>query len=193
VFHLAGIKAAMALEEIVSLRATTEDFNYEAHTVDIRHAENRKADFTEAINPNAKIPALVDPHGIDGRPVTVWESGAIMLYLAEKYNELMPRDDPVRRAEMMSWLFWGSTGFSSQVKLFGFYFKHTTQMDYCVERYAKECHRLLGVLNKQLTKHGKQYVIGGERYCPTHSNDVMSILKFAQMNTQLQTSLSGLG
>jgi len=157
-----GIKAAMALEELVFLRSTKEDFNYEPHTIDLRRAESRKGSFLE-INPNGKIPAIHDPHGPGGRPVTVWESGAILLYLAEKYNELLPTDDPLLRVETIKWLFWGSTAVSSQIKAFGFYFKYCThKMPYCVSRYAKECDRLLTVLENRFQQHGKHYVVGDE-------------------------------
>lgn len=154
-----GIKVAMALEELVILRSSKEDFNYEAHTVDIRRAENRKPEFAK-LNKNGKIPVIHDPNGPNG-PVTIWESGAILLYLAEQYHSLLPHDDPNLRIEAIKWLFWGSTGISSQCKAFGFYYKYCMhRLPYCVHRYAKECDRLLLVLEYQLA-HEKHWVVGG--------------------------------
>lgn len=151
----------MALEELVTLRSTKEDFNYEPHTVDIRRGESRKGDFTE-LNPNGKIPVICDPHGPDGRPVTVFESGAILLYLAEKYHELLPRDDPVLRTQAINWLFWASSSLSTKAKTFGFYYKYCVHsVPYCTARYAKECDRLLTVLEGQLRSHGKHFIVGG--------------------------------
>jgi len=158
-----GMKVAMMLEELIIVRAGKEDFNYEPHTVDIRHAESRKKHFLAEINPNGKIPAIHDPHGPNGLPVTVWESGAILLYLGEKYRALMPLDNPVERVETMKWLFWGSTGLSTQAKSLGFYFKFCShEIPYCIARASKECNRLLGVLEAQMRKHGKPYVVGDE-------------------------------
>jgi len=89
--------------------------------------------------------------------VNVWESGSILLYLAEKYNVLLPDG---LRTEVMNWLMWGSTAVSSQFKLLGFYYKYCPhKLTYCVERYAREIRRLLGVLETQL-KHGKHWVVG---------------------------------
>lgn len=92
--------------------------------------------------------------------MTVFESGAILLHLAEKYHELIPVDTKLR-CETIQWLFWGSSSFSTQLKHFGFYYKYCHhKLQYCVDRYAKESHRLLGVLERQLAKHGKHWVVG---------------------------------
>ena len=78
------------LEEICELRENKGDnFDYEPHLVKIRMGENLHNDFL-AINPNGKIPAMVDPKGIEGTEVKLWESGAILVYLAEKYKECLP-------------------------------------------------------------------------------------------------------
>lgn len=156
-----GLKAAIALEELVALRQLTDGFDYEAHSVDLRHSESRRPGFL-GICPNGKIPAIVDPDGAGpGRPITVWESGSILTYLAEKFGELMPgMESKALRAETMNWMFWGCTGVSSQFKHFGFYFKYCVhKLPYCVSRYANECHRLLFVLEQQLGHH-KHWVVG---------------------------------
>lgn len=154
-----GIKVAACLEELTVLKTEDFEFNYEPHTIDIRHNENRTEAFT-VLSPNQKIPVIVDPHGSNGQKVTVFESGAILMYLAEKYNELLPLDG-VERVEAMKWLFWGSSGLSTAVKHFGFYYKYCQHsIPYCIARYGKEVKRLLTVLNKQLS-HSKPFIVGG--------------------------------
>jgi len=154
-----GIKVHACLEELAFLKGES-NFTYEPHTVDIRHGESRTPEFAE-ISPNQKIPVLVDPTGPGGHtdPVKVFESGAILLYLAEKYDELLPHE-AAERVEVKKWLFWGSSAVSNQVKLFGFYYKYCPHsLPYCVERYTKEVKRLLAVLERQL-QHQKHWITG---------------------------------
>jgi GST-like protein len=153
------MKAAIVLEELVELNRTSGlDFNYEPHTVNIRTGENRKPDFL-ALTPNAKIPVVFDPHGNENSQIRLFESGAILLYLAEKYGELLPKDVSCRY-ETIQWLFWASTSFSAQVKLFGFYYKHCVhKLPYCIARYSKEVDRLLAVLEFQLS-HDLHFLTG---------------------------------
>jgi len=154
-----GMKVACALEELQILRNFTEDFEYEPHTIDVRKNESRLILPFLEINPNGKIPALVDPLGKGGK-VTIFESGACLLYLAEKYEELLPAHGPLRY-DVLKWLFWGSTGVSSQFKLFGFYYSYCHHsLPYCVTRYSKECNRLLQVLEDQLKSHRKHWIVG---------------------------------
>ena len=90
------------------------------------------------------------------------ESGAILEYLADKYNELIPTD-PRLRVECIKWLFWGSATVSTQIKGFGFYYKYCPhKIQYCIDRFAKEVHRLLCVLETQLETHGKHWIVGGK-------------------------------
>ena len=92
--------------------------------------------------------------------MTLFESGAILLYLAEKYNELL--GDPLLKANTISWLFWASTGLSIQVKAFGFYYKYCPhKVPYALTRHAKEVRRLLEVLETQFKSHGKHFITGG--------------------------------
>jgi GST-like protein len=122
-----GIKVAAMLEELVALKEKTgEPFAYEPHTIDIRKGESRSEWFA-LVAPHGKIPLIVDPHAKDGTCVSVFESGAILLYLADKYDELIAHSDlSALRADTLKWLFWGSTAVSSQFKLFGFYYKYCT-------------------------------------------------------------------
>lgn len=169
------------LEELTDLRALKEDFKYEPHTVDIRHNESRTILPFLKLNPNGKIPVLVDPHGKGGR-TTLFESGAILLYLAEKYDELLPKEQGPARYDVIKWLFWGSTGnyayfisskhqllkllfvltgVSSHFKRFGFYYHYCPHnLPYCIARYTRECKRLLQVLENQLSSHGKHFIVG---------------------------------
>jgi GSH-dependent disulfide-bond oxidoreductase len=156
-----GIKVSIMLEELQELRAMKGDFVYEAHTVDIRTSENRKLFPIMKINPNGRIPAIIDPVPADhGEQLAVFESGAILMYLAEKYQELLPVEGRLRY-QCIEWLFWGSTGLSSQVKLFGFYYHYCVHpLPYCMRRYTKEVTRLLGVLESQLAGHRKHWIVG---------------------------------
>lgn len=156
-----GLKAAACLEEIAAIKEVNEFFSYEPHSVDIRHGESRQTDYVTMISPTGKIPAIIDNQGLSGQPVKVFESGCILLYLAEKYDVLIPKD-PILRVETMKWLFWGSSSFSVQVKLFGFYYKYCPHgLPYCINRYSKECHRLLGIFERHLMSHNKHWIVGG--------------------------------
>lgn len=155
-----GIKVAAALEEILLLKSQDFKFDYEPHTVDIRHGESREQSFLQNICPNGKVPVLVDSNGPDGNTVKVFESGAILLYLAEKYKELLPLD-PLSRVEVQKWLFFGSATVSPQFKTFGFYYRYCPhRIEYCIERYTKSCCRILAVLEAQLSGHNKHWMIG---------------------------------
>src|SRR5271154_577988 len=90
-----GVKVSIALEEI--------GLPYEPHLVNIMKNESWTPEFL-ALNPNGKIPAIIDPDGPDGKPIALWESGAILLYLAEKTGKLLPAD-PAGRYEAIQWVF----------------------------------------------------------------------------------------
>jgi len=95
-----GWKVSIALEEL--------GLPYDAHTIDIRKGDQFTEEFKK-VNPNSKIPAIVDPNGPDGQPINVFESGAILLYLAEKTGKLLPKD-PRKRLEAIQWLFFQMAG-----------------------------------------------------------------------------------
>jgi GST-like protein len=139
-----GRKALMMLEEV--------GLPYRVQWVDISIGEQHDAAYAH-INPNGKIPALVDHDGPGGRPVVLFESGAILLYLAEKTGRLFPVD-PIERWNVIKWLFWQT---SSQGPLLGqaaHFVSHAAQRGiadaYAVERYRSEARRLYGVLEHQL-------------------------------------------
>jgi GST-like protein len=130
-----GIKVSAALEEIKELRKLKEDFDFEPHVVDIRHGESRSTNF-RSLNPNGKIPLIIDATGEE--EIILSESGAILVYLAEKFDLLLPKTGSERYVTLQ-WLFWSSSAFSVQTKLFGFYYKYCRKnIPYCLERYSAE-------------------------------------------------------
>ncbi|HYQ02973.1 MAG TPA: glutathione S-transferase N-terminal domain-containing protein [Polyangiaceae bacterium] len=146
-----GIKVALALEEL--------QIPYEAHTVNILKGEQ----FTEAyksVSPNSKIPAIVDLDGPGGKPLALMESGAILIYLAEKAGRLLPTD-PAQHFKCLQWLFFQVGHIGPMFGQFGHFFKYAREKcdhPYPLERYTNEAKRLLGVLNHELSD--KEYLIG---------------------------------
>lgn len=151
-----GVKVATLLEEL--LEAGHSDAEYDGWMINIVDGDQFGSGFTD-INPNSKIPALVDyaPRG-GGGPVSVFESGAILLYLAEKFDAFLP-SDPAGRAKTISWLFWqvGTAPFIGGA--FGhFYMYAPAKIKYALDRYAMEVKREFDVLNRQLAEH--EFVAG---------------------------------
>ncbi|MEI7253588.1 GSH-dependent disulfide bond oxidoreductase [Dickeya dadantii] len=136
---------------------------YQLHRVDIGAGEQFKPEFL-AISPNNKTPAIVDQQPADrGAPISLFESGAILLYLAEKTGKLLSTD--VReRADTLQWLFWQMAGFGPMLGQ-NHHFNHYAPqpVPYAIDRFQKETERLYGVLNKQLHDHtwlaGNEYSI----------------------------------
>jgi GSH-dependent disulfide-bond oxidoreductase len=125
---------------------------YELVPVDTRKGEQFKPEFL-AINPNAKTPTIVDG------PATVFDSNAILLYLAEKTGKFLPKDSPAVRGEMLSWLMFVATGigpYSGQAV----HFKHHApeKLPYAVNRYLREAERHWGIIDARLAKH--RYMLG---------------------------------
>jgi len=134
-----GFKISIVLEEL--------GVPYEAHQVRLDGQQHE--DWFTAINPNAKIPALVDRDGPGGLPHTIIESGAILLYLAQKHGRFLSAD-PVERSEAIQWLMFQVGGIGPMFGQFGHFRDHREQGAYSYERYGKECKRLLAVLDKRL-------------------------------------------
>ena len=148
-----GVKVTILLEELLALGK--ENAEYDAYTINIGEGEQFGSGFVAA-NPNSKIPALVD-HSTS--PATrVFESGAIMLYLAEKYDAFLPKEG-AERAECFSWLFWqmGSAPFLGGG--FGHFYAYAPdKLEYPINRYSMEVKRQLDVLDKNLSS--RQFLCG---------------------------------
>ena len=148
-----GVKASIMLEEI--------GLPYEAHLVDIMKDETWGPEFL-SLNPNGKIPAILDPDGPDGKPLALFESGAILIYLAEKTGKLIPAD-AAGRYETIQWVMWQMGGLGPMFGQLGFFHKFAGK-DYedkrPRDRYVAESKRLLGVLNQRLA--GRQWVMGDQ-------------------------------
>lgn len=148
-----GQKVSIALEEM--------GLPYDAHLVDISKGDQFKPEFLK-INPNNKIPAIVDPDGPDGKPLNIMESGAILLYLAEKSGKFLPKDARLR-SETLQWLFFQVGGVGPMFGQFGHFFKYAAEKcdhPYPKQRYTDETKRLLGVLEKRID--GRQFLVGDE-------------------------------
>eukprot|EP00898_Chlorokybus_atmophyticus_P000426 jgi/Chlat1/1384/Chrsp12S02050 len=147
-----GQKVAIALEEM--------GIPYEPHLVNITKGEQRHPDFLK-ISPNNKIPAITDPDGPGGKPISIFESGAILVYLADKAGKFLPKDAR-KRSDTMQWLFWQVGGVGPCFGQFGVYFKYArgSVLDtYPREKATLEVQRLLGVLDRRLSD-GRDYIVG---------------------------------
>lgn len=147
-----GVKASIALEEM--------GLAYEAHRVTLSDADVKSPEFL-SLNPNNKIPAIIDPDGPDGA-LPIFESGAILIYLAEKSGKFLP-DNPVDRSEVLQWLMWQMGGLGPMSGQLGFFWKFAGaeyEDKRPQERYLNETKRLLGVLDRHL--EGKDFVAAGQ-------------------------------
>jgi len=150
-----GVKVTVMLEEL--LAAGHSGAEYDAWLIRINVGDQFGSGFVE-INPNSKIPALVDRSGPS--PIRIFESGAIMIYLAEKFGAFLPTDG-AKRAECVSWLFWqmGSAPFLGGG--FGHFYAYApTKIEYAIDRYAMEVKRQMDVLDRRLAE--SPYVAGDE-------------------------------
>ncbi|AGG89404.1 glutathione S-transferase N-terminal domain-containing protein [Rhodanobacter denitrificans] len=146
-----GVKASIMLEET--------GLPYEPHLVDIMRDESHTPEFL-ALNPNGKIPAIIDPHGPGGAPLALFESGAILLYLADKSGQFIPAD-PARRWETIQWLFFQMASIGPMFGQVGFFNKFAGKAyedKRPLQRYVNESKRLLGVLDGRLA--GRRWLMG---------------------------------
>mgnify|MGYP000896116001 CR=1 FL=1 len=143
-----GIKVTIMLEELLALGQRGAE--YDAWLVRIRDGHQFGSGFVE-VNPNSKIPALMDRSGPE--PVRVFESGAILMYLAEKFGAFMPTD-AAQRAECLSWLFWQMGSAPYLGGGFGHFYAYAPfKIEYAIDRFAMEVKRQLDVLNQRLANH----------------------------------------
>lgn len=148
-----GVKVSIMLEET--------GLPYEAHRVHFDRNDQTSPEFL-SLNPNNKIPAILDPDGPGGRPLALFESGAILLYLAEKTGEGLP-EDPARRWETVQWLMFQMGGIGPMFGQVGFFHKFAGREwpdKRPLERYVGEARRLLRVLDRRL--EGRQWLMGDE-------------------------------
>ncbi len=133
---------------------------YRVHPVDIGQGDQFASDFLR-ISPNNKIPALTDPEGPDGKPISLFESGAILIYLAAKTGKLMPRGDRARY-EVLQWLMFQMGGVGPMLGQTHHFRRYAPEkIAYAIDRYTNEARRLYGVIDRQLA--GKRF-IAGNRY-----------------------------
>ena len=143
-----GQKISIALEEL--------GLTYNLHLINIGAGEQFAPHFL-AFSPNNRIPAIIDHDGPDRRPISLFESGAILFYLAEKTGQLMPHD-PHGRADVMQWLMWQMGGFGPMLGQAHHFTMHAKDQDYGKQRYYNEANRLYGVLDRRLAAH--EFVAG---------------------------------
>jgi len=150
-----GVKVTILLEELIE--SGEEGAEYDAHLIRISEGDQFGSGFVD-INPNSKIPALVDRSG--DVPLRVFESGAILLYLAEKFNLFIPNNHS-SRTECLSWLFWQMGSAPYLGGGFGHFYHYANEkIKYPIDRFAMEVKRQLDVLNKHLD--GKEYMVAEE-------------------------------
>lgn len=148
-----GVKVSIMLEET--------GLAYEAHFVDISDDETWTPEFL-SLNPNGKIPAILDPQGPDGKPLGLWESGAILIYLADKTGQFLAAD-PAKRYETIQWVMFQMAAIGPMFGQVGFFHKFAGK-DYedkrPRDRYVAEAKRLLAVLDARL--NGRTWIMGDE-------------------------------
>ena len=150
-----GVKVTVLLEELLALGK--QDAEYDAYLINIGEGDQFGSGFVE-VNPNSKIPALLDVG--TSPPTRVFESGAILVYLAEKYGAFLP-NDPSERAECMSWLFWQMGSAPYLGGGFGHFYAYAPEkLEYPINRYAMEVKRQLDVLDRNLSS--RRYLCGDE-------------------------------
>lgn len=151
-----GVKVTVMLEELLALGFTGAE--YDAYLINISEGEQFGSGFVD-INPNSKIPAMVD-HST-ATPTRVFESGAILLYLAEKFGALLPTD-PTIRAECLSWLFWQMGSAPYLGGGFGHFYAYApSKIEYAIDRYTMEVKRQLDVLDRHFASN---HYLCGEEY-----------------------------
>ncbi len=170
-----GVKVTVMLEELLALGHTGAE--YDAHLIKIGDGEQFSSGFVE-VNPNSKIPAMLDRS--TEAPIRVFESGSILMYLAEKFGALMPTD-PMKRTECFNWLFWQMGSAPYLGGGFGHFYAYApVKIEYCIDRFAMEAKRQLDVLDQHLANNeyfcGDEYSIADIAIWPWYGNLVLGRL-----------------
>jgi GST-like protein len=170
-----GVKVTVMLEELLALGHAGAE--YDAWLIKINEGDQFGSGFVAA-NPNSKIPALMDHSG--ATPIRVFESGAILLYLAEKFGEFLPAAQP-QRAECLSWLFWQMGAAPYVGGGFGHFYAYApTKIEYAIDRFAMEVKRQLDVLDKRLAASpylaGNDYTIADMAVWPWYGGMVKGLM-----------------
>jgi GST-like protein len=145
-----GVKIPIALEEIGA--------PYRIIPVKLSQGEQKRPEFVK-LSPNGRIPAIVDSEGPGGQPLSVFESGAILLYLADKFGKLIP-SDPIGRVRVLEWLFFQVGGVGPMFGQSGVFRRREEKIPFALERYQAESQRLVGVLEMRLSE--VPYLAGDE-------------------------------
>ena len=149
-----GVKVTVMLEELLAMGI--KEAEYDAHLIDISNGDQFSSGFVE-VNPNSKIPALLD---VSNGKTRLFESGSILLYLAEKFDVFLPKNIEAK-AECMSWLFWQMGSAPYLGGGFGHFYAYAPdKIEYCINRFSMEVKRQLDVLDKHLENN--QYICGDE-------------------------------
>ena len=181
-----GVKVTILLEELLALGI--KDAEYDAYLIDIMEGEQFGSGFVE-INPNSKIPALVDHSGDNKLPI--FESGAILLYLAEKFGQFLPQET-LLRSQCLSWLFWQVGSGPYLGGGFGHFYAYAPEkFEYPIERFTMEVKRQLDVLDRHLANNqymcGDQYTIADMAIWPWYGalvqNRVYEAAEFLQTHS----------
>ena len=190
-----GVKASIALEEM--------GIEYDAHKINIMEGDQFSEEF-KRLNPNSKIPAIQDPNGPDNKSINIMESGAILLYLAQKSGKLLP-SDPHEYSQVLQWLFFQVGHVGPMFGQFGHFLRFATDScdhPYPVERYTKETIRLVQVLEDKL--EGQDYIANNQYSiadiaifpwvnCLTEfykAGDILEMKKFNNVNRWLSACLA---
>ncbi len=147
-----GVKASIMLEEL--------GVDYDVHRISISDPQDQMTPEYLSLNPNNKIPAMIDPDGPDGKPIGLWESGAILTYLGDKYGRFLPESGP-ERWHTLQWLFFQVGGVGPMFGQVGFFHRYKgseIEDPRPRERYYNETNRLLNVLDQQL--EGRDWITG---------------------------------
>jgi len=169
-----GWKVSILLEEL--------GVPYDLKLINIGKGDQFAPDFLK-IAPNNRMPAIIDPQGPDGKPVSVFESAAILMYLARKFGQFYPTDDARQQIAVEEWLMWQMGGFGPMLGQNHHFNQYAPEdLPYAKKRYIDETHRLYGVLNKQL--EGRDFVAGA------YSIADMAIIGWATLWERQQMDIS---